>query len=82
MDGSGYPHGLRGPELLVGSRIIAAADAVEAMSAHRPYRPGLGIEVALTQIVRDRGTCYDPDVVAACLRVFEAGFGFGDDRPR
>lgn len=70
MDGSGYPRGLRGDEILLEARIIAVADVVEAISSHRPYRPGLGIDAALLEIERNSGTLYDPEVAAACLRLF------------
>jgi PAS domain S-box-containing protein len=70
MDGSGYPHGLKGEEILLEARIMSVADVVEAMSSHRPYRAGLGIDKALTEIERGRGTAYDPVVVGACLRLF------------
>ena len=70
MDGSGYPQGLRGDEILFEARIVAVADVVEAMSSHRPYRPGLGIEKALAEIERGRGSAYDADVADACLRLF------------
>ena len=70
MDGSGYPHQLLGKEILMEARIISVSDTVEAMSMHRPYRPALGIDVALDQIVHDRGTKLDVDVVDACVRVF------------
>jgi hypothetical protein len=59
LDGSGYPGGLVGEEILLGARIIAVADVVEAMSSHRPYRPALGIEVALKEIEDGSGTRYD-----------------------
>ena len=52
LDGSGYPRGLRGDEISIGARIIAVADTVEAMSSHRPYRPGLGTEAALAETRR------------------------------
>jgi HD-GYP domain-containing protein (c-di-GMP phosphodiesterase class II) len=75
MDGSGYPRGLKGEEILLEARIIAVADVVEAMSAHRPYRPGFGFEKALEEIERRRGSFYDPQVVDACLRLFrEQGY--------
>ncbi|OGA46521.1 MAG: hypothetical protein A3G25_06505, partial [Betaproteobacteria bacterium RIFCSPLOWO2_12_FULL_63_13] len=75
FDGSGYPHGIQGTTILFESRIMAVADVVEAMSSHRPYRPGLGIERALAEIGRGRGTAYDPDVADACLRLFrEKGY--------
>jgi len=67
MDGSGYPQGLKGEEILPDARILIVADVVEAMSSHRPYRPGLGIEAALEEIIRGRGTHYDPQVVDACV---------------
>jgi HD-GYP domain-containing protein (c-di-GMP phosphodiesterase class II) len=57
------------------SRIIAVADVVEAMGSHRPYRPSLGIEAALEEIKKNRGTHYDKTVADACLRLFrEKGF--------
>jgi PAS domain S-box-containing protein len=70
MDGSGYPQGLKGDEILLEARIMSVADVVEAMNSHRPYRPGLGIEAALAEIERGRETVYDPVVADACLRVF------------
>jgi PAS domain S-box-containing protein/putative nucleotidyltransferase with HDIG domain len=70
LDGTGYPLGLKGEAILPQSRIMAVADTVEAMSSHRPYRPGLGIEPALKEIERGRGSIYDPAVVDACLRLF------------
>jgi HD-GYP domain-containing protein (c-di-GMP phosphodiesterase class II) len=70
MDGSGYPAGLSGDEILLEARILAVADVVEAMSSHRPYRPVLGINKALEEIKKNRNTLYDPDAVDACLRIF------------
>lgn len=70
LDGSGYPQSLKGDEIILESRILAVADVVEAMSSHRPYRPGLGIDAALEEIVRHRGARYDPDAVDACLKLF------------
>jgi PAS domain S-box-containing protein len=69
-DGSGYPQGLKDGQILPEAKILAVADVVEAMSSHRPYRPGLGIEAALQEITRHRGTLYDPDVVDSCITVF------------
>ncbi len=75
MDGSGYPNGRRGDELLPESRILAVADVVEAISSHRPYRPALGLEAALAEILSRRGTYYDSGATDACLRLFrEKGF--------
>jgi len=75
MDGSGYPHGVKGEEIMLEARILAVADVVEAMASHRPYRPSLGIDKALEEISQNRGVLYDPDVVDACARLFaEKGF--------
>lgn len=77
MDGSGYPNGLKGDEIRLESRIVAVADVVDAMTSHRPYRAGLGIEKALEEIERNRGTYYDAVVADACLRLFrEKGFKY------
>jgi len=76
LDGSGYPQGLAGEEILLGARILAVADVVEAISSHRPYRAALGIEAALAEVEAGRGKLYDPQVVDACLAVFRNGFTF------
>jgi PAS domain S-box-containing protein len=70
MDGSGYPQGLKGEEILLGARILSVADVVEAMSSFRPYRPGLGIDAALEEISSHRGSHFDPQVVDVCLALF------------
>jgi len=70
MDGSGYPQGLKGEEICLESRIVAVADMVEAMSSHRPYRPGLGIDAALEEISNNKGKIYDADVVDVCHKLF------------
>ena len=70
MDGSGYPNGLKGDEILLEARIIAVADVVEAISSHRPYRPSFEIDVALDEIERGRGIFYDSVAVDACLDLF------------
>jgi len=75
MDGSGYPQGLKGEQILLEARIIAVADTVEAMASHRPYRPAQGIDAALAEIERGRGTLFDAPVVDACLKLFrQKGF--------
>ena len=71
LDGSGYPRGLKGDDILLESRIMTVADIVEAMASHRPYRPALGIDVALAKIRDGREKLYDPRVVDACLKVFQ-----------
>jgi len=82
IDGSGYPQGLRGDEILIEARILAVADTVEAMASHRPYRAALGIDLALEEIENRRGSHYDPDVVDACLRLFgERRFAFAGVPP-
>jgi len=73
LDGSGYPKGLKGEEILLEARILAVADTVEAMSSHRPYRPALGPEKALAEIEKNRGITYDAAVVDACLKLFRKG---------
>jgi PAS domain S-box-containing protein/putative nucleotidyltransferase with HDIG domain len=78
LDGSGYPRGLSGEEILPAARVMAVADVVEAMAAHRPYRPALGVEAALAEVRSGAGRLYDPDAVAACERLFAAGFAFSD----
>lgn len=75
LNGTGYPNGLSGEAICIEARVIAVADVVEAMSSHRPYRAALSIDKALDEISANSGTLYDPDVVAACLRLFtEKGF--------
>ncbi|MBF0519697.1 MAG: response regulator [Nitrospirae bacterium] len=76
LDGSGYPRGLKGDEILSGARIIAVADVVEAISSHRPYRAALGIDVAMSEITSQRGIFYDNDVVDICVELFKNGFIF------
>lgn len=71
MDGSGYPNGLSGDEILREARIIAVADVVEAMSSHRPYRAALGLPKAMAEIARGRGTSYDSEIVDACTHLIE-----------
>jgi HD-GYP domain-containing protein (c-di-GMP phosphodiesterase class II) len=79
LDGSGYPAGLKGEQIILEARILAVADTVEAMNSHRPYRPALGIDAALAEIERCRGTSCDPAVVDACLRLFrENRFEFSE----
>ncbi len=69
LDGSGYPEGLIGDDIVLEARILGVADVVEAMSSHRPYRPALGLESALQEISRSSGVLYDSNVVHACLRL-------------
>jgi PAS domain S-box-containing protein len=71
LDGSGYPQGLKGNDILLEARIMAVADVVEAIASHRPYRPSLGIDFALEEISRNKGLLYDADAVDACLKLFQ-----------
>jgi putative two-component system response regulator len=85
LDGSGYPLGLRGNEMLLESKILAVADVTEAISSFRPYRPAQGIDAALEEIKKNRGITYDTDVVDTCLGLFKTGsfqFNDTDDRGR
>jgi HD-GYP domain-containing protein (c-di-GMP phosphodiesterase class II)/DNA-binding LacI/PurR family transcriptional regulator len=70
LDGSGYPEGLRDGDILLEARILAVADVIEAMASHRPYRPALGVDIALEEIKTHRGKLYDNQVVDTCLELF------------
>ena len=77
LDGSGYPRGLKGQQIMPQACILAVADTVEAMSSHRPYRPALGVEAALAEIEKNSGRLYCVDAAQACLRLFrDKGFVF------
>jgi PAS domain S-box-containing protein len=77
LDGSGYPQGLKDGQILLEAKILAVADVVEAMLSHRPYRPGLGADAALEEILKHRGAYYDPVVVDSCIALFrEKKFDF------
>ena len=79
LDGSGYPLGLSGAQILIEARILSVADIVEAMSSHRPYRPAQGIGKALEEIIQHKGFSYDTDVVDACVKLFqEKSFRFDE----
>ena len=70
LDGSGYPRGLKGDQMLREARILAVADVVEAMASHRPYRPARGIDDALGEIEQNAGRLYDSEAACACARLF------------
>jgi len=77
LDGSGYPAGLTGENIVFEARIICVADVVETMASHRPYRPSIGMDKALEEIANNSGVLYDPQVVDACLKIFrEKDFSF------
>lgn len=71
LNGSGYPQGLKGEDILLEARIIGVADVIDAMSSHRPYRPAWGIDKALEEISKNKGIFYDPEVVDASIRLFK-----------
>lgn len=71
LNGSGYPEGLSGERIIFQARILGVADVVEAMSSHRPYRPALGLEIALQEISQASGVLYDSEVVDACLGLLD-----------
>ena len=80
LDGSGYPNGLMGEDIMLESRIIAVADVVESIQSARPYRDTRGLDAALDEIKRWSGIKYDANVVAACCRlVVEQGFNINDN---
>lgn len=74
LDGSGYPHGLVGDAISLDARILGVADVMEAMCSHRPYRPSLGLDIALNELRKNRDVLYDSDVVDACFQLAEEGF--------
>jgi PAS domain S-box-containing protein/putative nucleotidyltransferase with HDIG domain len=75
LNGSGYPQGLKGDDILLEARILSIADVVEAIAFHRPYRPAVGINLALEEISENKGILYDADAVDACLKLFrEKGY--------
>lgn len=74
LDGTGYPRGLTGGEILFEARIVCVADVVESLTAHRPYRPAHRIEAALMRVSSFAGKWYDPRIVAACRELFESGY--------
>jgi PAS domain S-box-containing protein len=77
IDGSGYPKGLKGEDLLPETKVLVVADVVEAIASHRPYRPALGVDKALEEIKKNSGIHYDPKVVETCIKLFvEKGYKF------
>jgi HD-GYP domain-containing protein (c-di-GMP phosphodiesterase class II) len=70
LDGSGYPQGLKDPDILLEAKILGVADVMEAMCSHRPYRPALELSVALAEFSINKGVLYDAAVVEACLSLY------------
>jgi putative two-component system response regulator len=73
MDGSGYPNGLKGDEIMLAARILSVSDVFETIASHRPYRPSLGLPFALNELRENRGKLYDNQVVDVCLSLVEDG---------
>lgn len=71
MNGSGYPQGLSGKDILLEARILGVADIVENMASPRPNRPAIGLDKALEEIEKNKGILYDLCVVGACVRLFK-----------
>jgi HD-GYP domain-containing protein (c-di-GMP phosphodiesterase class II) len=81
LDGSGYPRGLSGDDILLEARILSVADVFETIGSHRPYRPSLGIRKAMDELAENSGRLYDPDVVDACLKLVN-DLGYRLDGPK
>lgn len=79
LDGSGYPQGLTKKQILIEAQVLTVADIVEAMASHRPYRPALGTEVALKEILHQRGQKLNPAIVDACVELFNEGYEFSEN---
>lgn len=76
IDGSGYPHGLKGEQIVLEARILAVADVVEAMVSYRPYRPALNTDIVLFELINKKGILYDRDVVEACIKLYTENGSF------
>jgi len=77
IDGSGYPRGLKGDEICIEAKILGVANAVEAMSSYKSYRPALSIDESLAEIAENKNILFDPEVVDTCIKLFkEKGFKF------
>ena len=77
IDGSGYPRGLKGDEILIEAKILGVANVIEAMSSSRSYRPALSVDEALAEIAENKNILFDPEVVDTCIKLFkEKGFKF------
>ncbi len=73
LDGSGYPQGISGEDIVLGARVLAVADVIGAMTSARPYRAAHSVDEALEEVTQNRGTLYDPEVVDASLQLFAEG---------
>jgi HD-GYP domain-containing protein (c-di-GMP phosphodiesterase class II) len=81
LDGSGYPEGIKGDDILLEAQIICVADVVEAISSHRPYRAGLGVISAMEYITEKKGSEFLDEVVDSCIKILDNGkYEFGEDQ--
>jgi HD-GYP domain-containing protein (c-di-GMP phosphodiesterase class II) len=79
LNGTGYPMGLKSSDIIFEAKILAVADVIVAMATHRPYRPAVGVEAGLKEIINNRGTLYDPEVVDICIKLFrDRGYQLSD----
>ena len=72
-DGRGYPYNVRGDKLLLESRILAIADAFDAMTSDRPYRKALPFEMALEELINEAGSQFDPELVPHFVALMKSG---------
>lgn len=70
INGSGYPYGIKGDDIMIEAKILCVADVIESISSHRPYRPALGLDSALFEIKEKQGVLYDTEVVDAAIELF------------
>ncbi|MCD4781831.1 MAG: response regulator [Candidatus Omnitrophica bacterium] len=80
FDGSGYPYNLKGEKILLGARIMAVADSFDAMTSRRPYREALSKKVAIEELIKNKGSQFDPEVVDAFMRVLEKDPGIIEEK--
>jgi len=71
IDGSGYPKGTKGNEIIIEAKILSVADVLESMASHRPYRPAKGLKLAIAELVSNKGKYYDPHIVDICLKLYK-----------
>ncbi|MBT7951066.1 MAG: PAS domain S-box protein [Gammaproteobacteria bacterium] len=73
LDGSGYPNGLKGEQIILEAQILSVADVVEAITSHRPYRPALGLDKGIEIIEEGKGKYFNPEVVDVCVKIIKRG---------
>jgi HD-GYP domain-containing protein (c-di-GMP phosphodiesterase class II) len=73
FDGKGYPYNVQADRLLLESRILAIADAFDAMTSDRPYRKALPVEMALQELINEAGRQFDPELVPHFIALMKSG---------